>query len=96
MLAVIVQAFLEPFFHILCYWTGKIAVRPFGLHCSLDDEWGICQKKRATSKPPWTWLETNRRHLRSDIVQLIGLIINCAVIAGIVVVARTLAVSTGS
>jgi hypothetical protein len=40
MLEEFVQAVLQPICEIVCYWVGKIIILPFGLHCSLDDEWG--------------------------------------------------------
>ncbi|MBA3699185.1 MAG: hypothetical protein H0W78_10045 [Planctomycetes bacterium] len=96
MIEELVEFVLRGVIEVACYWVGKFAVLPFGFRCSLDDEWGVRRKKRGKSKPPWTWIRTERRYLRSDLVQLIGLMIIGAIIAGIVVVALNLPAGTGS
>jgi hypothetical protein len=95
MIEVFVEAFLHGVFEVVCYWAGKITVRLFGFRCSLDDQWGVRRKKRGKIKPPWTWMRNERRYLRSDIVQLIGLTIIGAFIVGIVVLALNLPGGTG-
>lgn len=92
------EALFKVVFEIACYWMGKLSLMPWGIRCSLDDEWGLRRKKRGKTKPPWTWTRTGRRYLRSDVVQVIGLFVIILAIAAIVLLAlgvRSVAAAPG-
>jgi hypothetical protein len=86
----IAETLLQGVFEGACYWMGKLALMPFGIRCSADDQWGLRRKKRGQVKPPWTWMRTERRYLRSDVVQLIGLAVIILVIGAFVLLGLTL------